>query len=85
MKRSDPRWNTRFGRFVSRYTVVELTRELARAGHPIHDRTVYEWLSGRTVPRLQTAQAIVTLSSGRVRITDIASQRRAARNGDDGK
>lgn len=84
MKRADRRWATRFGRFVSRYTVASLTRELGRAGHPIHERTVYEWLSGRTVPRLPTAQAIVTLSSGRVRIRDITEQRSVLREREEG-
>jgi len=50
---SGPRWESKFGRFIGEYGVLELASELR-----IDTTAVYHWVSGRTVPRLENALAI---------------------------
>jgi DNA-binding XRE family transcriptional regulator len=75
MRRDLRYWKTPFARWVSRFTVNRLTRELSSRGCPATRQTVYHWLAGRHVPRPQTAIAIASLSQGAVRVGQIYQHR----------
>lgn len=71
MRRISRRWGTRFGCFVSDFTVGRLVRELAGRGVPVTRGAIYAWIAGRTRPRPEAAAVIVKVSAGRVRLDDI--------------
>lgn len=73
MRRDPARWATRFGSWVSSYTVAALARDLAPFAT---SQAVYSWLAGRNQPRLAVAERIVALSEGSVALEDIAAHRR---------
>jgi len=81
MQRRPVRWSTRFGSFVTRYTVDALTRDLAAAGFPVSNKAVYSWLSGHRTPRLDAAQAITRISRGAVTIDDLCRHRQEVGDG----
>lgn len=77
------RWRTRFGVFVSDYTVSRLVAALGGEGEPVTPRAVYHWLGG-IAPRPAIAEAIARISAGRVTIADVYRHRReVATNGRD--
>jgi hypothetical protein len=75
VQRKPAYWRTRFGEFVSSYTVARLVHDLGAAGAPVTISSVYHWVAGRE-PRLRTARIIVDLSGGALTLDDVASQRR---------
>lgn len=75
-RRKDHYWKTTFGRWVSTYGVRPLLDDLARAGEPINQNTVYHWLSGRQYVRTSIAFKIVDLSGGKLSIGDVLSHPR---------
>lgn len=78
------RWRTPLGKWVRRYGAAELAHELGLGAHqPTKHRAqaVYQWISGRTVPRPDHALRIVSLSRGKVRLEDIYAQREALLRG----
>lgn len=77
MRREPCRWRTPLGRLVSDIGVQNLTRALAAEGHPVTQKAVYHWLAGHHAPRIHHAAAIARVSSGRVSIEDVYSQRGA--------
>jgi len=83
MRRVGVRWGTRFGRWLDGYTVPKVTEGLARSGAPVTAGAVYEWLSGRTSPRIEHANALIALSGGRLRVSDIIGHRRIVSQGEE--
>jgi len=71
MKRAPRRWRSRFGLFVSDFTVVRLAGALNARGVPVTRKAIYEWIAGRARPRPEAARAIVSVSAGRVRLDDL--------------
>lgn len=69
------RWNTRFGRWVSRYRVSRLTVDLAARGVPVTPHAVYDWIAARRAPRPTCAAAIVEISGGKLSFDDIYRHR----------
>jgi hypothetical protein len=69
------RWSTRFGRWVSTFGVRRLTRALEQGGQPVTTYAVHQWLAGRTFPRPDRIDAIVTLSDGKLTQQDIHQHR----------
>lgn len=78
-RRVPQRWQTTFGAWVNVHTVPTVAAKLADAGHPINPRTVYDWLSGRSTPRLYHATALVSIAGGALRIEDIVAHKAQAR------
>lgn len=74
MHREPRRWRTRFGRWVRRVGVGELTVRLAAAGQPVTRKAVYNWLAGTHQPRPSLARIVVGMSAGAVRLDDIYRQ-----------
>lgn len=68
--RRDARWRTRFGSWVRRFGVRRLTAELG-----VTDQAVYQWIAGRSTPRFSTAQQLLRISAGEIRIQDIHAHR----------
>jgi hypothetical protein len=79
MKRRHPHWKTRFGTFVSRHTVALLRRDLALAGVPTHEKTVYSWISGQSTPRPERMVALLKIGRGRLRAEDLLRHRSEVR------
>jgi transcriptional regulator with XRE-family HTH domain len=52
-------WGTRFARRVRRYGISKLADELG-----VEDAAIYQWISGRTIPRPDRAIRIVGLVRG---------------------
>ena len=75
MRRYAPRWNSHFGRWVSDFGAGRLVTALQERGEPIHIRTPYRWISGRSSPRHPVALKIVELSGGEVSLDDIYRHR----------
>lgn len=71
MKRAARRWDSRFGTFVSDFTVERLVGALHGCGVPVTRSAIYAWVAGRARPRPKAAQIIVQVSAGRVRLDDI--------------
>lgn len=66
------RWPHRFGTFVSKLSVPHFATRLERKlGYSISTKTIYEWMSGRRPPELQTARAIIRIARGRLGLEDI--------------
>ena len=57
------------------YGTQRLVTALHACGHPLTPNTVYNWLAGVSVPRVETAAVIARLSRGRVRPADIIEHR----------
>ena len=72
---------TAFSAWVSGYTVKALLDELGRAGHPATRNAVYEWLAGRTFPRVQHLAVMETLSAGRITARVMVHHRIEVKNG----
>jgi DNA-binding transcriptional regulator YdaS (Cro superfamily) len=68
--RMQPRWRTRFGSWVSAYTVTRLASELS-----ITKPSVYDWLSARCVPDPSHALKITQISAGAVSLEDVYAHR----------
>jgi len=81
MQRRPQRWRTRFGSFVSSYTIEALTRDLGAAGFPVTNKAVYSWLSGHRTPRLSAANEIVKLSAGSLALDDVCRHREEVGDG----
>jgi transcriptional regulator with XRE-family HTH domain len=52
-------WETRFARRVRKYGISKLADELG-----VEDAAIYQWISGRTIPRPDRATRIVALVRG---------------------
>jgi DNA-binding transcriptional regulator YdaS (Cro superfamily) len=52
-------WGTRFARCVRKYGISKLAEELG-----VEDAAIYQWISGRTIPRPDRATKIVALVRG---------------------
>jgi transcriptional regulator with XRE-family HTH domain len=52
-------WETRFARRVRKYGISKLADELG-----VEDAAIYQWISGRTIPRPDRATRIVELVRG---------------------
>jgi DNA-binding transcriptional regulator YdaS (Cro superfamily) len=52
-------WETRFARRVRKYGISKLAGELG-----VEDAAIYQWISGRTIPRPDRAIRIVALVRG---------------------
>ena len=74
MLREPTRWQTHFGEWVTTVGVSRVAQELALRGVPIHHDTVYKWLAGRHVPRVEVALKLVEISGGVVSLTDVYLQ-----------
>lgn len=75
-------WRTRFGKFVAKYGVSELARDLSACGAPVIPSAVYKWVAGNNTPRAAVIRKLVTLSSGKLCHEDIYSHRDRISNGD---
>lgn len=84
MRRSESRWMTGFGRWVSDYRVSRLVSDLARRGIPLTENAVYAWVAGDAQPRYQAAEAMVKLSGGALDIGAVYAQRELVRSGGGG-
>jgi hypothetical protein len=67
----DRRWGTKFGAWVSRFTVTRITNELNARGVGVQDKTVYSWVSATRFPRPPHAVALVTMSGGAISLDDV--------------
>lgn len=68
----DYRWETEFGRWVAEFGVRRILAELRRDPElRVTERTVYDWLSGRRIPRPSRASALVQISHGRISLETI--------------
>lgn len=76
MRREPRRWRTRFGSFVARVGVPTLTQRLHSVGQPLTHKAVYNWLAGISSPRPETAEAMVTIARGAIRVADVYAHRR---------
>jgi len=70
------RWGTPFGGFVREYGAQALARRLSARGFSISDQAVYNWVSGRTAPRLEIIEAIEEESKGRIGFKEIRQHAR---------
>jgi hypothetical protein len=59
-RKTDGRWETRFGRFLARYGVRALAADLN-----IHESAIQQWLSGRTSPKVKIGLEIRRLARAR--------------------
>lgn len=84
MKRVPRRWGSRFGSFVGEFTVERLTQELHGRGVPVTRSAIYKWIAGRALPRPDAANAIVSVSGGRVQLSDIYTKAPWGRSGQPG-
>jgi len=78
-RRSELRWQTRFGSWVHDFGVSNLVQELQRVGEPISQKGVYAWMSGDGRPNYERALVLTRISGGRVRLEDIARHRHEVR------
>jgi hypothetical protein len=93
VNRREPRWKTRFGSWASQVTVSEIAVNLSKMGVPVTQRAIYIWLSGRSAPRPDAAEAMVRLSkilrechacgrpAGRLTLEDVYRHRHEVVNG----
>lgn len=65
------RRNTKFSSWVNSYSVRSVASGLSRSGMPTTVQAIYQWLSGRTLPRLTHAACIIELSNGKLSVSDI--------------
>jgi hypothetical protein len=75
MQREPRRWRAPFARRVQKYGVRRLTADLQDSGHPVTIKAVYDWVSGRCIPRPDTALAMTRLAGGRFQIGEIYAHR----------
>src|SRR6267142_1318741 len=75
VKRSPTRWRTRFGSWMDGVTVNGVLSGLEQAGHPVTKCVAYQWLAGRSSPRLPVARALLRLSGGSITLDDILGHR----------
>lgn len=70
------RWQTPFGRFVAEYGVRTLSARLGKNPDTgVTPTAIYDWISGRHVPRPQIALEIERLANGRISLVDIYRHR----------
>ena len=77
------RWETKFGAWVSRFTVTRITSELSARGVGVQDKTVYSWVAATRFPRVDHAMALVEISGGRLKVDDVYRHRVEVRGDDD--
>jgi hypothetical protein len=79
-KRAPPRWQTKFGRWVSDFGVPRIVAVLARDPDlRVTNQAVYEWLQGHA-PRPPRAVALVEMSRGRLTLDAIYEHGRQIRS-----
>lgn len=79
MRRIEPRWRTRFGRWLAGYTVPRLAKDLSRRNLPTTTNAVYQWVRGATLPDVRRALALEQLSAGSVGLRELCSHQSAVR------
>ncbi len=80
-----PRWtNHRFGRWIARQGVQNVVLSLQAAGCVgVSRHAVYKWVSGRRAPSTDHLEALIRVSGGALRYSDIfAARDRSAGGGD---
>lgn len=75
--RSQARWKTRFGSWVSRTSVPKIVAELGRDPDlAVTPKGVYSWLAGRNRPSPRRAEALEAMSRGEISLQDIYGHQR---------
>lgn len=68
-----PEWSTPFAQFIAAYErgVLGLLEDLAREGWPVHKTAVYHWVAADSSPRPAIAMTLVSLSRGKLTLSQI--------------
>lgn len=71
MPKRGRRWETHFGRWITRLGVSRVVRGLRQQHIPITRQAVYNYVSGARSPRLEIREAMMRIGRGAIQREDI--------------